>query len=80
MLGKIVISVNKNYYFLEINGFSRKTTDNTVILDILNKTKKMRIIIIVDTVIIKKYSNFCLSVSFKKGFTCEKIYTFLINS
>ena len=40
----------------------------------------MRIIIIVDTVIIKKYSNFCLSVSFKKGFTCEKIYTFLINS
>ena len=37
MLGKIVISVNKNYYFLEINGFSRKTADNTVILDILNK-------------------------------------------
>ena len=37
MLGKIVISVNKNYYFLEINGFSRKTADSTVILDILNK-------------------------------------------
>ena len=32
MLGKIVISVNKNYYFLEINGFSRKTKDNTVIV------------------------------------------------
>ena len=37
MLNKIEISINKNYYTIKYNGFSKKTTNNELINNLLNK-------------------------------------------
>ena len=37
MIDKIEISINKNYYTIKYNGFSKKTTNNELINNLLNK-------------------------------------------